>query len=77
VLESLSFLRQEHRQEVLYERIDLIRSDRQEEMIADLQQRTGLKISRVERGRINLLDDTIAITVFYYPHEQSSQVPIE
>lgn len=76
VLESLSFLRQEQRQQVLYERIDLIRSGRHEELITDLQQRTGLKISRIERGRINLLDDTIAITVFYYPHEQA-QAPIE
>lgn len=73
LLESLSLLRQESREEVLYERIDLIRPENHPELIADLQQRTGLSISRIELGQIDLLRDTVAITVFYYPHEQVSQ----
>lgn len=70
LLESLPLLRQEAREEILYERIDLIRPENQAELISDLQDRTGLLISRVELGRIDLLRDTVAVTAFYYPHQQ-------
>lgn len=71
-LESLPLLKQESREEILYERIDLIRPENHNELIADLQERTGLAISRIELGRIDLLRDTVSITVFYYPHEQAT-----
>ncbi|CAN0372571.1 unnamed protein product, partial [Ectocarpus sp. 4 AP-2014] len=71
-LESLPLLKQESREEILYERIDLIRPENHAELIADLQERTGLAISRIELGRIDLLRDTVSITVFYYPHEQAT-----
>ncbi|MBX3427080.1 MAG: DUF4956 domain-containing protein [Pirellulales bacterium] len=70
LLESLPLLRQELGEEILYERIDLIRPDRHDELVADLQDRTGLKLTRIELGRIDLLRDTVAITAYYYPHEQ-------
>lgn len=70
--ESLTFLKQESREEILYERIDLIRPENHADLIADLQERTGLAISRIELGRIDLLRDTVSITVFYYPHEQEA-----
>lgn len=70
LLESLPFLRQEGREEILYERIDLIRPENYAQLVADLEQRTGLKLSRIELGRVDLLRDTVNITVFYYPHEQ-------
>jgi len=38
--------------------------------VADLQERTGLKISRLELGQIDFLRDTVSIDLFYYPHEQ-------
>lgn len=72
VLESLPFLRQESREEILYERIDMIRPENHDQLVADLEQRIGLKLSRIELGRVDLLRDTVAITVFYYPHEQKS-----
>lgn len=71
-LESLPLLKQESREEILYERIDLIRPENHAELIADLQERTGLAISRIELGRIDLLRDTVSITVFYYPHKQAT-----
>lgn len=77
VLESLPLLRQELSEEILYERIDLIRPERHEELIADLEERTGLKISRIELGRIDLMRDTVAITVFYYPHEQRNAASVD
>jgi hypothetical protein len=38
--------------------------------MADLQERTGLKLSRLELGEINFLRDTVSIDLFYYPYEQ-------
>ena len=47
-------------------KINLIAPERREELIADLTQRTGLNIVRVEIGRIDFLRDTANIRVFYY-----------
>ncbi|QDT68668.1 hypothetical protein MalM25_15920 [Planctomycetes bacterium MalM25] len=47
-----------------------MRPERHSELIADLQEQTGLKISRIELGRIDLLRDTVSIRLFYFPHEQ-------
>ncbi|MBX3053400.1 MAG: DUF4956 domain-containing protein [Caldilineaceae bacterium] len=50
---------------ITYERIDLIRPENQEQLLADLQQRTGLTITRVEVGRINFLRDTADLKIYY------------
>lgn len=70
ILESLTIMRHELGQEILYERIDLIRPENYHELIADLQLRTGLQLTRIEIGKIDLLKDTVAITAYYYPHQQ-------
>lgn len=59
----------ESRQSIRYDRIDLISPQRREEMLADLRQRTGLPIKRVEIGRLNLLNDTAELRVYFdEPH---------
>lgn len=59
----------ESRQSIRYDRIDLISPQRREEMLADLRQRTGLPIRRVEIGRLNLLNDTAELRVYFdEPH---------
>ena len=65
-LERLWLLRHETRKNITYEKIDLIAPERREELIADLTERTGLNIVRVEIGRIDFLRDTANIRVFYY-----------
>ncbi len=70
-LEYLWLLKHETRKIITYERIDLIKPEKHEEMIADLQKRTGLKITRVEVGKIDFLRDTAQLRVFYYGEEQS------
>jgi hypothetical protein len=50
---------------VTYERIDLIGPARREELIADLRNRTGLDVTRVEVGRIDLLRDTAELTIYF------------
>lgn len=50
---------------VLYDRIELIVPERHDEMIRDLQARTGLPITRVDIGRIDFLRDVATVTVHY------------
>ena len=52
---------------IMYEKIDLIKPDRYDDMIEDLRQRTGLDIVKAEVGYINFLKDTAYIKVFYRP----------
>ncbi len=70
-LENLPLLKRELRETILYEKVDLIRPENHAELVADLQERTGLKLSRLELGEINFLRDTVSIDLFYYPHEQA------
>lgn len=55
----------ESSQSVRYDRIELITPDRRAELLADLRQRTGLPIKRVEIGRLNFLNDTAEMRIFY------------
>jgi len=50
---------------VKYDNIDLIRPDRYDELIADLETRLGLKITRVEVGAVDFLTDMTMLRVFY------------
>jgi len=69
-IERLWLLRHEVSKKVLYDRIDLLQRGRRHELIADLKERTGIEISRVDIGRIDLLRDTVQIIVYYYLDEQ-------
>ena len=52
-----------------YDRIELVKPERREELIADLEQRLGLKIIKVEVGGMDLLRDMAVIKVFYDSEE--------
>ncbi len=69
LLERVFLLKHESTKTILYERIDLIRTDRRAELIKDLEERTGLKINRIEVGRINFLRDTVRIKIHYWEEE--------
>ena len=70
ILEIRYFRKQELRETILYERIDLIRPERHAELVADLQEKTGITFSHLELGKINFMTDTVLIEAYYYPHEQ-------
>ena len=72
LLEHVFLLKHESTKTVLYEKIDLIKAGRREELIQDLEERTGLKINRIEIGRINFLRDTVRIKVYYFEHDQEA-----
>lgn len=52
-------------QKITYENIELIVPSHRAELIADLEQRTGQRISSVTVGNIDFLHDTATLQVFY------------
>ncbi len=70
VLENVWLTRHEAMHQLIYEKIDLIRPENKEQLYADLHQRLGVRVSRVEIGRIDMLRDTVQMRVFYFEDEQ-------
>lgn len=64
-LEFKSKLSHENFKQVTYEKIELIKPERKEELLEDLRQRTGLPIRKVEIISIDFLRDTANLNVFY------------
>jgi len=50
---------------IKYDNVSLIAPDKREELKADLEKRTGLKIQRLEIGTIDFLKDACLIRIFY------------
>lgn len=65
-LEKMWLLRHISSKTIVYEKINLIVPEKYDELIADLQERTGLKeIKKVEIGAINFLKDTCRMIIYY------------
>jgi hypothetical protein len=71
ILEYKWLVKHETRKTINYERIDLIIPDKYEHMKSDLEKRTGLNINRVEVGKIDFLNDTAQVRIYYYADEQT------
>ena len=65
VLEAAGMSNHKSQKIITYEKIDLIRPERHEELLADLRQRTGLDIVKVQVGSIDFLKDTAFLKVTY------------
>jgi hypothetical protein len=52
---------------IVYEKIELVKPENRDKLIEDLETRTGLKINRIEVGRVDFLRDTARLRVFYSP----------
>ncbi len=64
--EKIWLLRHEASRIINYEKIDLIKPEKYNELLADLKERTGIKnISRIETGKIDFLKDTCIITIYF------------
>lgn len=70
ILENVWLMKHETRKTINYERIDLIKPENQDLLKADLEKRTGLTINRVEVGKIDFLNDTAMVRIYYYADEQ-------
>ncbi|MEZ4789865.1 MAG: DUF4956 domain-containing protein [Flavobacteriales bacterium] len=80
-LEHVWLTRHEAVKFLIYERIDLIKPENKVALFEDLHQRLGVKTSRVEIGKIDLLKDTAELKVFYFEDEQGhasfAQSPVD
>jgi hypothetical protein len=65
-LERIWLLKNEISKTIVFEKIDLIKPENYNELIADLTKRTGLTINRAEVGKINFLRDTAEVKIYYY-----------
>ena len=70
LLENVWLMKHETRKTINYERIDLIKPENQDLLKADLEKRTGLTINRVEVGKIDFLNDTAMVSIYYFADEQ-------
>ena len=50
---------------VQYDRIDLIRKERRQELMADLEERLGVKVINVKVGAVDFLRDMAVLRVYY------------
>ena len=69
LLESLGFSKRQATKIITYEKIDLIKPECREDLLADLKARTGLDIVKVQVGSINFLKDTAFLKVTYIPDD--------
>ena len=62
-------LKIEYSKLVQYDRIELVKPERREELIEDLRQRLGLDIFKVDIGAIDLLRDMAIVRVYFHPQK--------
>jgi len=68
-LEKIWLLRHETRKNIIYEKIDLIGPEKRQELLADLKNRTGIDVVRVEIRRVDFLKDIAYLRIFYYEND--------
>jgi len=69
-MERLWLLRHESRKNIVYEKIELIVPEKEEELLADLKERTGINIIRFEIKKIDFLRDVANICIYYYDEKK-------
>lgn len=68
-LERLDFLTNENSKDIIYDKVEWIKPIHNAELLADLQQRTGLNVHKVEVISIDYLKDVALIKAYYYSKE--------
>jgi hypothetical protein len=57
--------RYDQKKSITYEKIDLVKPENYDLLLADLRERTGLPVTRCEIGRIDFLRDVAEIKIYY------------
>ena len=57
---------------IRYERLDLVRPEHHQALLADLRTRTGLAVTRVEIGSIDLINDSARLRI-YFPEPRNQR----
>ena len=66
VMEKVWLVRHASTKVIVYEKIENIRPENYNNLLADLKERTGLDIHRVEIGRIDFTRDVARVRIFYF-----------
>lgn len=66
LLEKVFLLKHESKREIIYENVEMIKPQNRIALLSDLENRTGLKIARVEIGRVDYLRDSVRIFIFFF-----------
>ena len=76
IIERALGFRYEAKKTITYEKIELIKPENYENLVMDLQERTGLPILRCEVGNIDFLHDVAEIKIYYrVDHNHPTNVP--
>ena len=65
LIDRLWFQSIEENKSIIYEKIDLIKPEKKEDMIKDLRNRTGLPVHEFKVDKIDFLRDIANITIYY------------
>jgi hypothetical protein len=66
LLESNVLMKKEFVKIINYENINLVQSNREAELIADISARTGINVHRISIQKIDFLRDAAQIKIYYY-----------
>jgi hypothetical protein len=69
LLEYVVMQRHENTRVITYEKIELIKPDKREEMRADLENRLGLHITKISIGKIDFLRDTAQVRIYFHSED--------
>jgi len=75
ILERLDFLKNENAKDIVYDKVELIKPEFREQLLQDLNDRTGLNIHRIEVVSIDYLKDTALLKAYYYAKESENVLP--
>lgn len=64
-IETIWFNNHERSKVIVYEKIALIKPEKEEELIADIKERTGLDVFKVSVGNTDFLKDVAEIKIYY------------
>ena len=73
-LEKVLLMRQEDSLQVIYENIENLHKDKENDLIKDLEDRTGIKIKRYQINKIDFLRDVARITIFFEVNGSKKQL---
>jgi hypothetical protein len=66
ILDTGLILRKESSNEMRYEKVDMIRPEKREALLAELSERTGVNVHRISIQKIDYLRDTVMLIYYYY-----------
>lgn len=75
ILERLDFIKNENAKEIVYDKITLIKPEFRTELLADLNERTGLKIHRIDVVSIDYLKDVALLKAYFYAKDSENLLP--